>query len=590
MADRKLYTCATGVTCTASTVLDSSADTMFRSDNAHVTAADLGIAGNASDADTVAARSDLIAWVRGLDNTSPPERAAGGVRPSIPGDVLHSRPVVVNYNRHSTGCDDSTNNDTDVVTYYAANDGMIHALKGGLDAVTGAGDELWGFVPMEGFSQLKRLRDNTPAITLPSPVPAGDHNKPYFIDGNLTIYAFDANENCKLETGTDRVYLFATARRGGRFIYAFDVTDPNDPRYLWKKDSSSEGFSELGQTWSELKPTVISRTEGGELTRVPAVVFGAGYDPAAEDRPYNTSTGTYGGAADASSTMGRGVFVLEAASGNIIRRFGPAEADGGMTHSVPSAVTVLTDRDGVALFGYVGDTGGNLWRIDFRGEPATWTITKFAELSANGAQGRKFLYPPDVVAFEEGGYAVLLGSGDREHPFDTTTRNRFYMVKHAAGVTFPVRCTGTVGEMCDLFDATTSSTVPTDAKGWYIDLATGEKVVGGAVTLAGTTFFPTNEWTPPAPGSCTGDLGIARIYGISYLNASATMYLNTGSDELSRSMEVPGGGFPPSPVPTLIEIDNEFYQGVISGPTVVTPPGLTLDKRNLIYWYRHGTD
>jgi type IV pilus assembly protein PilY1 len=122
-----------------------------------------------------------------------------------------------------------------------------------------------------------------------------------------------------------------------------------------------------------------------------------------------------------------------------------------------------------------------------------------------------------------------------------------------------------------------------------MDLGVGEKVVGGAVTLAGTTFFPTNEWTPPAPGSCTSELGIARIYGISYLNASATMYFN-GSTETTRSMEVPGGGFPPSPVPTLIEIDDQFYQGVISGPTVVTPPGLALDKRKLIYWYRQGVD
>jgi type IV pilus assembly protein PilY1 len=85
-------------------------------------------------------------------------------------------------------------------------------------------------------------------------------------------------------------------------------------------------------------------------------------------------------------------------------------------------------------------------------------------------------------------------------------------------------------------------------------------------------------------------LGIARIYGVSYLDASATMHLEAGSSETTRSMEVAGGGFPPSPVPTLIEIDGQFYQGVISGPTVVTPPGLALDKRKLIYWYRQGVD
>jgi type IV pilus assembly protein PilY1 len=421
-------------------------------------------------------------------------------------------------------------------------------------------------------------------------VPAGANNKPYFVDGNLTIYALDGDGNCTLESGTDVVYLFATARRGGRFIYAFDVTDPGSPRVLWKKDSSSEGFSELGQTWSELKPTTIYKTVNGELARVPVVVFGAGYDPAAEDRPYNASTKSYGSPVGASPSMGRGVFVLEAATGDIVKRFGPAAADGGMTHSVPSAVTVLTDRMGTALVGYVGDTGGNLWRINFNGEPDAWTITKFAELAGSGEHARKFLYPPDVVALESGGYAILIGSGDREHPFDTTTRNRFYMVRDALNITYPARCTGYASATCELFDATTTSTIPDTDKGWYMDLGVGEKVVGGAVTLAGTTFFPTNEWTPPAPDSCTGELGIARIYGVSYLDASATMHLEAGSTETTRSMEVPGGGFPPSPVPTLIEIDGQFYQGVISGPTVVTPPGLALDKRKLIYWYRQGVD
>ena len=588
--DRRLYTCPAGVTCTAAAVLGATPEeTLFYSGNTHITAADLGIAGDPDADETIAARSDLMAWIRGWDNTSPPERAADGARPSIVGDVLHSRPVVVNYNRLASGCSDTTNNDTDVVTYYAANDGIIHAIKGGKDDVFGSGRELWGFVPMEGFSKLKRLRDNTPGITLPSPVPAGANNKPYFMDGNLTIYALDTDGNCKLEAGTDVVYLFATARRGGRFIYAFDVTDPISPRVLWKKDASSEGFSELGQTWSDLKPTAIYETVNGEPARVPVVVFGAGYDPAAEDRPYNTSTETYGSPEATSPSMGRGVFVLEAATGNILRRFGPAAADGGMTHSVPSAVTVLTDNSGTARLGYVGDTGGNLWRIDFDGEPAAWTITKFAELAGTGEHARKFLYPPDAVALESGGYAILIGSGDREHPFDTTTRNRFYMVRDALNITYPARCTGNASATCELFDATTNSTIPNTDKGWYMDLGVGEKVVGGAVTLAGTTFFPTNEWTPPAPGSCTSELGIARIYGISYLNASATMYFN-GSTETTRSMEVPGGGFPPSPVPTLIEIDDQFYQGVISGPTVVTPPGLALDKRKLIYWYRQGVD
>src|SRR5260221_11130489 len=44
----------------------------------------------------------------------------------------------------------------------------------------------------------------------------------------------------------------------------------------------------------------------------------------------------------------------------------------------------------------------------------------------------KFLFPPDLVfaADTSGTYtAVLLGSGDREHPFDATVQNAFFMIK-----------------------------------------------------------------------------------------------------------------------------------------------------------------
>jgi type IV pilus assembly protein PilY1 len=319
------------------------------------------------------------------------------------------------------------------------------------------------------------------------------------------------------------------------------------------------------------------------------VIFGAGYDAAAEDRPFDTETATYGPPEASSTTMGRGVFVLNAKTGGVIKRFGPDE---GMTHSVPSDVAVLSDRySGLAQRAYAADTGGELWRINFAGaDPAGWTVTKLATLAGTGANARKFLYPPDVVGLDEGGYAVLLGSGDREHPFDTLVKNRFYMVKDVPGGGYPIECTGDTDAdpTCALSDATTSSIIPGDAKGWYIELGEGEKVVGSAVTLAGTTFFPTNQ---PDPESCTANLGKARIYGVDFENGSATMFLTAGEPpEKTRSMEVPGGGFPPSPVPVLVEIDGEYHQGVISGPTVVTPPGLKLEKRSLIWWYKEGVD
>ena len=548
--------------------------------------------------------TDLINWVRGVDNTSPSENpnAANGARPSLFGDLLHSRPVVVSYNTSASGCTDAGSLDKDIVAFSTANDGLLHATKGGTTA-TGAGTELWSFVPPELFGTFKRLRDNTPPIIFPAPVPAGSSNKPYLLDGNLTTYVKDANKDCKLSVGTgDIAYLFITARRGGRFVYALDILDPDNPKFLWKKSNADTGYGELGQTWSQLTPLVLG---DGRV----AVIFGAGYDPGAEDRPY--SNGSYG-APPAALSMGRGVFVADAATGAVIKQFGASD---GMTNSIPSDVAVLTDpNSGFALRAYVGDTGGNVWKIDLMDRTANppnpvptadtskWTVTKLASLgdpadaTRTGSHARKFFFPFNIVAIN-GGYALLGGSGDREKPFDTSVLNRFYMLKDSSEInTYPIRCEGDESS-CDLFNATNSSAMPGNAKGWYITLRAGEKTVGSATTLAGTVFFPTNQPETSATNSCSApNFGTARMYAVNYLNAAATILPN-------RSETLPGGGFPPSPVGIIVQLDQppspgtgsnsttpKVFQTVCLGPHCLNPGALALERRNFIYWFKEALD
>ena len=114
---------------------------------------------------------------------------------------------------------------------------------------------------------------------------------------------------------------------------------------------------------------------------------------------------------------------------------------------------------------------------------------------------------------------MLLGTGDREHPFSTVVSNRFYMFKDRdgsgqSGATnstsakisgFGTPPTGSPLADTDVFDAT--STVLVDGtnalglKGWKIVLAAGEKVVSNATTVSGTTFFNTNQPNSTAGGS-----------------------------------------------------------------------------------------
>lgn len=173
-ATRSMFTC---VDCARGTRLGGSAATLFNSANAAITQAALGAASSTE-------RSDLIDWVRGRDNVASTDKGAevagpGGsvnVRASIHGDVLHSRPVVINYGG-TTGS----------VVFYGSNDGTLRAVYG---STTGSGgQEIWAFVPQEHFGKLRRLRNDTPEILLPgTPPEVGAQPRDYLVDGPIGTY------------------------------------------------------------------------------------------------------------------------------------------------------------------------------------------------------------------------------------------------------------------------------------------------------------------------------------------------------------------------------------------------------------------
>ena len=572
-------------------------------------------------------RDNLINWVRGANNAGD-EGTSAAVRPSIHGDVLHAQPLVVNYNRYG--------DDNDVVVYYGSNDGVVHALKGGIPAAAGVdsdpyGNELWGFVPSEFFPTLNRLRNNSPKVS-------SSFKRPYFADGSVAAYTKDADGNGKLGDSGDRAYIYVPFRRGGRMLYSLDVSAPVTPLFRWKIDQGTTHFSELGHTWS--KPAVLSAIVGEAN---PVLLFGGGHDPAVEDLdPLTVATNgaTVVNKTDGTSvarTMGRAIYMVDAVTGRQIWRAAPGSTAGctagsattpaictvpGLDYAIPSDVLVMRNPDGGApKRAYVGDTGGNLWRIDFGGtDKSLWKVTKLASVADPllPSGRRKFLFPPDIVSYE-GFDAVVIGSGDRDHPFDTSVVNRMYMFKDKGSNSGPL--TGTTGSggayptltTASLFDQTanciqdasacvspqtsaTAITALSAAAGWYITLGTGEKVVGSSLALYGTIYFGTNQpdvASASSGGSCGSNLGIARRYQVSVLAGTATSDLNgingvTGAD---RSVKLPGGGLPPSPTFGLVNIPNATggtttVQVVGQGTQFTQVTGAPLGQRLRKFWYK----
>jgi len=502
-------------------------------------------------------RTSLINWVRGEDNYGDEASPGSGytVRPSVHGDVLHSRPVAINF---------GTDVAPQVVVFYGGNDGVFRAVNGNqIGSITSGGvtvtpgGELWGLVLPEHFSKLNRQRVNTPELKMPSTVLASAQPKDYFVDGSPGVY-----QKLRADGTVETAYLFVTMRRGGRFIYALDVSTPGAPTVLWKKSYTDSGFAELGQTWSRPRVTLVKGYAN------PVLVFGAGYDTAEDAEP------------PVADTMGRGIFVLDAVTGARVWSASytagttgcsgsstqAACAVSGMNWAIPADISFVDrDNDGKTDRFYAADLGGNVWRVDL--EPGTfpvsgqnvnmWQVSKLAALGcapgtcASGTTPRKFFFPPNVLSIGATGVSgsfdvVLLGSGDREHPLKNTATgssynavNRFYALKDtatgkdASGIAAITEAS--------LFNA---SSVAYDGtvNGFYTTFTTGEKVVNAPTTLRGTTFFGTNRPTPPSVNSCSSNLGEAKGYALNPFSGTFT------------SAVYDGGGLPPSPTSGIVTI------------------------------------
>ncbi|MGO4606159.1 pilus assembly protein [Variovorax sp. 2RAF20] len=574
VANRNMKTCAPG-SCTALT--------SFADGNGSITQAALGVA-SATD------RTNLINWVRGADNKGDERTDASGnpltstsMRPSVHGDVVHSRPVAINYGTDAV---------PQVVVFYGGNDGVLRAVNGNRSTAIGsaaAGDELWSFVPPEFYGSLKRLYDNSTRINFPGLLATTGSvaPKPYGMDGAVAAYRQSST-----------AWLFASMRRGGRLIYAFDVSNPAAPSLKWRKGCPNQdndtgcdtGMSGIGQTWSAPK---VVKSAGYGAGNSPMLVFGGGYDKC-EDVDTNSAAQACG-----TGTKGNRVYVLDAATGAQLNSFVTDRA-------VAGEVTIVSDSLGLAQIAYAADLGGNVYRITIGdATPGSWSMTKIASLGCDTVStctpNRKFMFGPDVVQ-DNGVYVILLGSGDREKPLRyysaaLSVANRFYMLVDKPSDTAwlsseSTKCSSTPVLCHASLQAITSTATPTatdlaSKKGWYLALAPGEQVVTASVTAYGITTFNTHIPTTPNTQSCKADLGTANVYNVSYANAAPP------DGSTGRFQNVVGGGLAPSPVVGRVQLDDGSIRDVVIGarpdsflsPKGATPKSAFKQPKGRVYWF-----
>ncbi|OOZ35626.1 pilus assembly protein [Solemya velesiana gill symbiont] len=419
--------------------------------------------GDADSTDHDLLREDLLQIARSYD----PE--TGEVLQNM-GDPIHARPAVIEYDA------DLSNQGAcpDLRIAMTTNEGQFHLIDAGGDSgctdndANVGGTEVVSFMPEELLPQLKQV--NGP-ITVEGT--GQTRFNTYGLDGSPVVWRYDADAgdgtardgviNYGADSDEDFVYLFLTQRRGGKGIWALDITNPTSPELMWKVwdgdltsvngTSAADVYSELGQTWSTPKLTKI---KDGEYDRG-VLVFGGGYDPDQDD------------AYSFSDTQGRAIYVVDAYTGEPLWTVSgeaasttPTQPSGGasgtmlipeMDNSIPAEVQPADiDSDGYLDRIYAVDVVGRVFRIDFDILPnGDSTSTQMygggmvaalndsscdEEAPTDGvadACHRRFYNKPDVavmVGYPAAPYVqVAVGSGYRAWPASVSgIQDRFYVL------------------------------------------------------------------------------------------------------------------------------------------------------------------
>jgi len=461
-----------------------------------------------------------------------------------------------------------------------ANDGQLHAFR------TSDGAELWSFIAPNLLSKLKNIAHTSHPTGL---------THQYYVDGpisvadvwlgsgdgttksasdwkTLLVFAqgrgatqtlWSSSSSC--DSGFSNVYSASTPYYCG--YHALDITNTAAPAYKWRITPSASQAPYLGDPWSKM---MVHRVKvGGQEKWVG--FFGGGHN-------YSSCTGT------GCDTRGKGFFVVELATGNILWSYTRAD-NSDLAYAMPGTPTMIdSDNDGFIDVAYIGDLGGNLWRFKFcfnadgsSCSTSSWTGSRL--FAREGGIGPVY-DAPTATRDASGNIWLYWGTGDKAEPIVVGGgTDRFFGVKDRT-------LSGTV-HVSNL-ENVTSSTYSDDSskKGWYINLGgAGEKVLSDPSIFGGRVYFTTYTPASGASDPCS-QAGTAKLYSVNYVSSAGSL---TGG---SRSMTL-GVGIPTAPVLSTNPYSStpDLYVTVSGGAGIgsntqkanVTPPSIA-NKTNILHW------
>jgi len=550
------------------------------------------------------------------------------------GDIVHSTPTPVGrpadnydiiYGDETYAAFYRLHKDREIAVYSGANDGMLHAFLAGTfkpgAKLTGdgaefmvdgskygtltAGDEIWAFIPQNLLPHLKWVADPTYI----------DGTHVYYVDlkpriFDVRIYEGASNSAHPLHAiwttkmndpkRNLRPYGWATVLVGGmRFgggeitvygdwdyddatavtdrtftssYFAIDITDPNDPIFLWERSYTGLGFTTSFPAVLKVDDKQIVGTEGNESLQV-------------SERHWYLLLGSGPTTYDGTSTQNSKVFVVDLASGDPERVFTESSVikTGQPVTTVPlpsrgfmgSPVTVDLSVDYSVNVAYIGESHqdnngdyfGGLYRLQvpanldevngqpvllYTANPDSWVLSQMVKTERPITAA-----PAAAVGTEDSAHSLwvyfgtgrYLANGDKTDlsqqylfgikdpyynglltedewqairdaeplfaydPIDANTNNLLF---NTTGVS--IYTDGSTSIANTTFDDLKSEQSHNEryTSGWYKELESGERIINKPSVLGGILLAP----------SFVPNQDICAFGGSSYLHA---LYFETGT-------------------------------------------------------------
>ncbi len=564
-------------TCKAGSLID------FNTTN--ITAADLGVT-------TTTERDAVVGYIRGesaynLDNWKL-------------GDIFRSNPVTIGTpSGYFSDTLDSNNafaafrtnhqrTSTNVLRriVVGANDGQFHVFR------TDTGAEVWSFIPPNFLSKLKLITHSTHPTGL---------SHQYFVDGPVTaadVWLGSGSGTSKSASDWKTLVVFSEGRGAGSYLwssssscdsgfnstysstypyfcgyYAFDYTDTSaNPIYKWRINPTPSNAPYLGDPWSKM---IIGRVKISGNEKWVGFIGGG----------YNASNCAGGGTCD---TRGKGFYVVDLNNGDILWSYTRAD-NIDMNYSIPASPAIAdTDNDGFIDTAYVGDLGGNVWRLKFctKSEITGGTCTNTSQWTGGllfdargGGEGARPIYSSPTMAKDTSGNLwIYWATGDKSDPTASSTNEKVVGVKdNNRNATYTLAGLNNVTSEQQHCDNITDN-------GWYINFTGREKALSDIVVYGGVVYFTT--YIPSASGSSVCEqAGTSRLYAINYTNCGGAL---TGG---ARSIEV-GVGIATGPIisispagTTQMSIVTSGGAGLSGGYKGSLPiPPLPSPSGKILYW------